>query len=214
MDLLIEGDALLGRVILAHGAGAAMDSEFMEYVSHRLVENQIQVVRFEFDYMHQRRSGGKKRPPDRLDRLIQAYNDVIDSFSDQVPLFLAGKSMGGRVASMVLDQSDAQACFVFGYPFHPVGKPLTTRTDHLLALEKPLYIFQGERDPMGHMTEVNNYVLPSTVQINWFEDGNHDLKPRKRSGCTQSAHIDSALSVMTSVIVRRHSERDVNALES
>jgi predicted alpha/beta-hydrolase family hydrolase len=214
LNLLIEGNALLGRVIFAHGAGAAMDSEFMEYVSRRLVENQIQVVRFEFDYMYQRRLGGKKRPPDRLDRLIQAYKNVIDSFSDRVPLFLAGKSMGGRVASMLLDQSDAQGCFVFGYPFHPVGKALTTRTNHLRALEKTLYIFQGERDPMGNRTEVNDYVLPSTVEISWLEDGNHDLKPRKISGFTQSDHIDSALNIMTAVICQHYSDSDVNALES
>ncbi|WP_036552219.1 alpha/beta family hydrolase [Neptunomonas japonica] len=196
MDLLIDGEPILGRVILAHGAGAGMQSEFLEELAKYLAGNGVQVVRFEFPYMQQRRIDGKKRPPNRADKLIDAYKEVVEEFSDSVPLFLAGKSMGGRIASMILEDSSALACFVFGYPFHPVGKLLTTRADHMRDLTKPLCVFQGERDPMGTKDEVQQYLLPSAVMLNWLADGNHDLKPRKSSGFTQLEHMRYAMDMM------------------
>ncbi|WP_372740022.1 alpha/beta family hydrolase [Neptunomonas sp.] len=204
MDLLIEGEPLFGRVIFAHGAGAGMESDFMKMVSRYLAERGLQVIRFEFPYMKQRRIDGKKRPPDRADKLVTAFKDTIEQFAGDVPIYLAGKSMGGRIATMILQSSDAQACFVFGYPFHPVGKLLTTRTDHFWLLSKPVYVFQGERDPMGCKDEVAQYSLPPTVQIRWLPDGNHDLKPRKVSGFTQQEHIHSALDEML-MLIKRHS---------
>ncbi|SFG11793.1 alpha/beta family hydrolase [Neptunomonas qingdaonensis] len=204
MDLLIEGEPLFGRVILAHGAGAGMQSDFMQMTSRYLSERGLEVIRFEFPYMKQRRIDGKKRPPDRADKLISAFKDTIEQFAGDVPVYLAGKSMGGRIATMILQSSDAQACFVFGYPFHPVGKLLTTRTDHFSELSKPVYVFQGERDPMGCKDEVAQYSLPPAVQIRWLPDGNHDLKPLKVSGFTQQEHIYSALDEML-MLIKRHS---------
>lgn len=196
LDRLIDGKPILGRVILAHGAGAGMQSEFLEELAKYLAGNGVQVVRFEFPYMQQRRLDGKRRPPNRADKLLEAYRSVIEEFSDSVPLFLAGKSMGGRIASMVLEESHARAGFVFGYPFHPVGKLLTTRTEHMGGLTKPLYVFQGERDPMGTKNEVLEYSLPSAVKLCWLTDGNHDLKPRKVSGFTQQEHMRYAMDMM------------------
>lgn len=200
MDLLIEGKPILGRVILAHGAGAGMESDFLKVLSGHLSTKGFQVVRFEFPYMQQRRIDGKKRPPNRVDKLVEAYKEVIDRFSDSVPLFLAGKSMGGRVASLVVEDSHARACCVFGYPFHAVGKPLTNRIEHISGLTKPLHIFQGERDPMGAKEEVLGYLLPSAVKLHWLADGNHDLKPRKVSGFTQQEHMLTSMDTMTNEI--------------
>ncbi|BBB29220.1 alpha/beta family hydrolase [Neptunomonas japonica] len=202
MDLLIDGEPILGRVILAHGAGAGMQSEFLEEVAKYLAGNGVQVVRFEFPYMQQRRLDGKRRPPNRADKLLEAYKSVVKVFADSVPLFLAGKSMGGRIASMVLEDTPALACFVFGYPFHPVGKLLTTRTEHMGDLTKPLCVFQGERDPMGTKEEVLGYSLPPAVSLYWLADGNHDLKPRKVSGFTQQEHMRYAMDVMLDKIRR------------
>lgn len=196
MDLLIEGEPLFGRVIFAHGAGAGMDSDFMALVSHYLAEHGLQVIRFEFPYMAQRRMSGNKRPPDRADKLLVTFKQVVGQYADDVPIYLAGKSMGGRIATMVLESTDAKSCFVFGYPFHPIGKALTTRTEHFQILTKPVHIFQGDRDLMGNKEEVLSYSLPSAVQLHWLPDGNHDLKPRKVSGFTQQEHIYSALDKM------------------
>lgn len=200
MDLLIEGQPIFGRVILAHGAGAGMESPFMQQVSQFLSDNGVQVVRFEFPYMRQRRLDGKKRPPDRVDKLLPAFQEVVDEFAGQTPVFLAGKSMGGRIASMLLEEADACAGFVFGYPFHPLGQPQSLRVDHLRGLNKSLYVFQGERDPMGTKEEVLGYGLPSAVRMFWLADGNHDLKPRVKSGFTQQEHMHSALVEMLDAI--------------
>lgn len=203
MNLLIEGQPLIGRVIVAHGAGAGMDSEFMAMVSHYLSRHGLQVIRFEFPYMQQCRLDGKKRPPDRADKLLTAFRKIVEECPGDRPIFLAGKSMGGRIATMILESSDVNCCFVFGYPFHPIGKQLTTRTEHFQELTKPVYIFQGDRDPMGNKDEVAQYSLPSAVRIHWLPDGNHDLKPRKASGFTQQEHIYSALDKML-MLIKQH----------
>ncbi len=109
--------------------------------------------------------------------------------------------MGGRVASMIADELfDADriaGLFCLGYPFHPIGKPEKLRTEHLQYLRTPTMICQGTRDQFGSREEVTEYELSSAIQLNWFEDGDHDLKPRKRiSGFTHADHITSmALAV-------------------
>ena len=79
-----------------------------------------------------------------------------------------------------------------GYPFHPIGKPEKLRTEHLKHLRTPTLICQGTRDQFGSRDEVTEYKLSSAIQLSWFEDGDHDLKPRKRvSGFTRADHIKS-----------------------
>ena len=189
-SVLINGKPIFGRVIFAHGAGAPMDHEFMNNMSLLLAEQGLEVHRFEFPYMHERRINGKKRPPDRIPRLIECYEQVICSMPDTSPVYLAGKSMGGRVATMVLEESIAQSAFVFGYPFHPTGKPDRLRTEHLEEISKPVHIFQGSRDAMGSEEEVRGYNLSSKIDVHWLHDANHDLKPRKASGFSQQEYLN------------------------
>ncbi|MFW1676258.1 alpha/beta family hydrolase [Pontibacter sp. JAM-7] len=185
----VDGVPDKGRVLLAHGAGVGIDSPFMDAVAAGMVDIGLQVVRFEFPYMQRMREEGRRRPPDRLPVLIDAFRAVIDQYHQPgTPLFLAGKSMGGRIASMLLEDSPADAGFVFGYPFHAAGKQ-QLRINHLQTLAKQLHIFQGERDPMGSRQEAESYELPATVKLHWLTDGNHDLKPRKASGYSQEQHI-------------------------
>ncbi|MGH1463158.1 MAG: alpha/beta family hydrolase [Neptuniibacter sp.] len=194
--MLIDGKPLKGRVIFAHGAGAPMDSDFMEAVTAKLVDIGLEVIRFEFPYMQKRREDGKKRPPDRAPKLLDSFKAVISQFKDDVPLFLAGKSMGGRMASMLVESEGIDAGFVFGYPFHPPGKPDTLRVEHLLTLQAPLHIFQGTRDALGNFEEVRGYNLSENVEMHWMEDGNHDLKPRKSSGFSQEDHLNRAVQAI------------------
>ena len=78
------------------------------------------------------------------------------------------------------------------FPFYPIGKPEKLRTEHLKELRSPTLICQGTRDQFGSMDEVGEYQLSSAIQIRWFEEGDHDLKPRKRiSGFTHADHITS-----------------------
>ena len=101
--------------------------------------------------------------------------------------------MGGRIASMLLEQTSARACVCLGYPFHPPGKPDSLRTEHLQKLSKPLLILQGERDPFGKKQEVKGYALSSTVQVDWIADGEHSFKPRKKSGFSLQGNLGAAV---------------------
>ncbi len=192
--VLINGKPENGRIILAHGAGAGMNSEFMQTIAEKLARQNFEVVRFEFPYMQLISETGKRRPPDRMPKLLAAFDEVIAQFDDGVPLYLAGKSMGGRVASMLFEHSPAIGCFVFGYPFHPAAKPDRLRIEHLLEIEKPMHIFQGTRDRMGSLSDVTQYNLPQSVSLHWLNDGDHDLKPRKVSGFSREDHLNHIVS--------------------
>ena len=109
-----------------------MDSEFMTAIARGLAGKDIGVARFEFNYMAARRSGGGKRPPPQVHKLEAEFHDAIASLDAKGPLFIGGKSMGGRIASMIADQLLADkkinGVICLGYPFHPPGKPDKLRT--------------------------------------------------------------------------------------
>lgn len=183
-------------VLLAHGAGAAMDSPGMTMIAQALVEHDFKVVRFEFSYMADRRTGGSRRPPPKAELLNAEYERVVAELDADGPVIIGGKSMGGRVASMIADELFEQhkilGLLCIGYPFHPIGKPEKLRTDHLKDLQTPTLICQGTRDPFGTKDEVATYELSAAIQLRWFEDGDHDLKPRKRlSGFSHSDHMQA-----------------------
>jgi len=194
-----------GRVLLAHGAGAGMDSDFMQAAQKGIADRGFEVIGFEFDYMQKRREDGKKRPPERLPKLQQQLLTAIEALPDDKPVWLAGKSMGGRVATTVVDQSKARGVLVFGYPFHPAGKQETLRIDHLQLGGKPVIICQGERDTMGSRELVESLTLDERVDIYWFADGNHDLKPRKASGFSHEQHMADAFMLAGKLINARES---------
>lgn len=184
------------RLLLAHGAGAAMDSDFMEKIAAAIAQRGVEVVRFEFPYMAKRRINGKRRPPDRKDVLLDCWEKIIHHYGNEsLPLFIGGKSMGGRMASILAEGSAAKTCsgvVCLGYPFHPAGKPEKLRVEHLFSSKMPILIIQGERDPMGGRDEVAGYGLAEPVTICWLAAANHDLKPLRSSGYTHQRHIDQA----------------------
>jgi predicted alpha/beta-hydrolase family hydrolase len=183
MDILTDGPAgAPATVLLAHGAGAPMDSASMSDVAKALAATGLRVARFEFPYMAARREG-RRLPPPRADRLGPDYRAAIDALAATGPLVIGGKSMGGRVASMVADGLYADrriaGLLCLGYPFHPPDKPFELRTAHLKALRTPALIVQGTRDPFGTREEVGGYTLSPAIRMLWVEDGDHDLKARK-----------------------------------
>lgn len=181
---------LEATLLLAHGAGAPMDSPFMNQLALALSACGVRVARFEFPYMSARRAEGGKRPPDPMPRLLDAYRGVVASVDG--PVIVSGKSMGGRVASMLADELGARAAVCFGYPFHPPGKPEKRRTEHLLEIITPTLIVQGTRDPFGKPAEVASYGLSRNVEMQWLESGDHDFKPLKASGLDQAGLIRQA----------------------
>ncbi len=183
-SLLIDGPADSPvTIVLAHGAGAGMDTEFMDFFAAGLAKEAFRVVRFEFPYMAERRRTGKRRPPDREPVLRETWHQVIGSL-DAETLVIGGKSMGGRMASLVADEAQVAGLVCLGYPFHPIGKPERLRTEHLEGIRTPTLIVQGERDTLGSREEVAGYELSKSIQIHWLGDGDHSFKPRKKSGGT------------------------------
>lgn len=204
-QLLWDGPAdASATLLLAHGAGAAMDSAGMNAITSALVERGIRVARFEFAYMAGRREGVRKPPP-RGDSLLGEYRDavaeVLATAPAAGPLFIGGHSMGGRVASMVaqelFDAGTITGLVCFSYPFHPPGKLDQLRTAHLLDLTVPTLICQGTRDEFGSPDEVAGYGLPSTIEVHWLGDGDHSLRPRKAiSGRTYAQNLAEAAEVV------------------
>ena len=179
MHYLTEGPEDAEAVFLfAHGAGGAMDSPFMAQVSREMAERGIRVVRFEFPYMAARRAGKRTGAPDRQPVLLDCWKRVIEEHGGGPCVFIGGKSLGGRMASMVADEVQARGLVCFGYPFHPPGKPEKTRTAHLADLRTPALILQGTRDAFGTPDEVSTYVLSKMIRIEWLEVGDHSLKSR------------------------------------
>jgi predicted alpha/beta-hydrolase family hydrolase len=194
LDLLIDGpDDARVTLMLAHGAGAPMDSAGMTALAGALAGAGFRVVRFEFAYMAARRAGQRKPPP-RAETLGPEYRAAVEQLGATGPLVIGGKSMGGRVASMIADElyaaGDIAGLLCLGYPFHPPEKPAQLRTAHLAGLATPALICQGTRDPFGTRDEVAGYALSSRIELLWLEDGDHDLKPRKSvSGFTAADHL-------------------------
>jgi predicted alpha/beta-hydrolase family hydrolase len=181
-------------VLLAHGAGAPMDSAGMTAIARALAAREFRVARFEFGYMAARR-GGERKPPPRAETLIGEYVAAVDDLGPtKGPLVIGGHSMGGRVASMAADALfDARrmaGLLCLSYPFHPPGRPTQPRTGHLMELATPALFVQGTRDEFGSPDEIAGYHLPKRIEIVWLEDGDHSLKPRKAvSGFTYAQHM-------------------------
>lgn len=196
MPILVDGpDDAFATILLAHGAGAPMDSPAMAAITDALVGVGFRVARFEFAYMAARRDGARKPPP-KAELLQGEYRAAIDELGATGSLIIGGKSMGGRVASMVADDLHARGTIsgllCLGYPFHPPAKPRQLRTAHLADLRTPTLICQGTRDPFGTREEVETYELSGRIEILWLEDGDHDLKPRKKvSGFSAADHLQT-----------------------
>jgi hypothetical protein len=186
--------------VLAHGAGAPMDSPFMEAFAAGLGSRGVCVVRFEFPYMQQRRESGARRPPDREPQLLQCWRDAIAELGGGPGLVIGGKSMGGRMASLVADSEHVRGLVCLGYPFHAPGRPERPRIGHLLALQTPALIVQGTRDQFGPVDEVNGYGLPPSISLHWLEDGDHDFKPRVVSGRTQRQNREEAMEAVATFL--------------
>ena len=183
-------------VLLAHGAGAPMDSASMNAAAKALAAEGLRVARFEFAYMASRRTAAGKKPPPRAESVIPEYRAAIEALGAKGRLIIGGKSMGGRVASMIADELHAAGkvagLLCLGYPFHPLGKPEQLRTRHLETMQVPALIVQGTRDQMGTREEVARYALSPAIRILWLEDGDHDLKPRKAiSGFSAADHMQA-----------------------
>lgn len=196
------------RLILAHGAGAGIESPFFASIMDLLAARGIATTGFEFSYMSARRTGGSKRPPPKAETLTAEYRDTVRSLTKKrknpwKPV-IGGKSMGGRVASLIADELYADGkisgLVCLGYPFHPPNIPEKLRTAHLETLKCPALIVQGERDPFGNRAEVEALPLSKSIKIVWMSDGDHDFGPRGRSGFTRKGNLAQAADAVAAFV--------------
>ena len=187
-------------IALAHGAGAPMDTHFMSFFAEGLAGQGARVARFEFPYMLERRISGKKLPPDKVELLIRTWQQVIDELGAE-KLVIGGKSLGGRVASLVADKFEVLGLVCLGYPFHPARRPDKLRIDHLQRLKTPSLFLQGDRDSFGNRDEVADYTISGNIRLHWLQDGDHSFKPRRKSGRTEQQNWDEALDILVDFII-------------
>jgi hypothetical protein len=199
IDFLFAGPAGGPILVLAHGAGAAMDSPFLNVMAEGLGKEGIRVARFEFPYMRARRQG-RRPPPDREPVLLDAWRTAIAELGGPERLVIGGKSMGGRMASRIADEAGVRGLVCLGYPFHPPGRPEKTRTAHLAGLRTPTLIVQGTRDALGTREDVAGYELSPQIRFVWLEDGDHSFKPRASSGHTERQHLAAAVEAVADFV--------------
>ncbi|GEN28632.1 hypothetical protein HVA01_22780 [Halovibrio variabilis] len=205
--LAVSGEAKVGRLLFAHGAGAGQQSLFMRQYVAALASRGVQVLCMDFPYMQQMQATGRRRPPPPIAQSLEHFSEwyaLLNSLFDS-PLWVGGKSMGGRVATLLASQQPCPGVIVAGYPFHPPKSPDKLRLSHWPAIQCPLLVTQGERDPFGSREDVSGYELPANAQLAWLTDGDHDFKPRRISGLTQTVLIDEATQVAAS-FVRAHGQ--------
>ncbi|TJY70846.1 dienelactone hydrolase [Arthrobacter sp. CAU 1506] len=193
--------APVATVVVAHGAGAGMDHPFLSGFTRALNDDGVATLRFNFPY----REAGK-RFPDRPPAAIEAWRAAMqeaDARSDGEPLWAAGKSFGGRMASMAVAEGMPAAGLVYlGYPLHPPGKPEKLRDEHLYGLTLPMLFLQGTRDTFATpelLESVVERIGPNAV-LDWQEGGDHsfDVKGQKRS----ASEIGASLAIPVSRFLR------------
>jgi predicted alpha/beta-hydrolase family hydrolase len=182
-----------------------MDTPFMNGFAKAFAEHGLQTIRFEFAYMAARRTGEGRKAPPRAETVMSEYREAVDQVSAGTPVFIGGKSMGGRVASMVaqelFDASKIAGLICLGYPFHPPGQPDKLRTAHLKSLTVPTLICQGTRDPFGTKEDAAAYQLSKKIRIHWLPDGDHDFRPAKGASVTARENQRSAADAIAAWIV-------------
>ena len=142
------------------------------------------------------------RPPDRAAVLLETYHAAIGALCGGAKVAIGGKSMGGRMASLIADEAEVRGLICLGYPFHPPRKPETTRTEHLKAIKTPTLIVQGTRDALGSKCEVTSYSLAPSIRMRWLDDGDHNFKPRKASGLTEADNWTAGIAAVADFAAR------------
>lgn len=201
---LLDHDAV-AVLILAHGAGAGQGSPFVRRTAQGLFARGIRVVTFDFPYM----AAGRKLP-DPAPVLEHAWHEAIagvraDPGASGLPLFIGGKSMGGRIASQVAAGGLQPPCagLVFlGYPLHPPGKPHQRRDAHLPEIGAPMLFVQGERDAFGTAREIRELLprLRAAVDLHEVPGGDHSFKVPASGGRSQATVEEEILDAVATWI--------------
>ena len=213
-------------LVLAHGAGAGQDSEFIVEFATSLSAHGLDVVTFNFPYTERGR-----RLPDPQPVLESCYRAVLgnlaaDGTLGSQPLFIGGKSLGGRIATHVAAAPDAdeagspawwptlRGLVLFGYPLHPPGKPQQLRVSHLQRITVPMLFLQGSKDAFGTPDELRAFVdvLPSPCTLHVVEGGDHSFSVLKRWPVPQAVvHERTAAAAVAWIRLRATAGSDAHS---
>ncbi len=185
--LLLRPTPARALLVLGHGAGAGMRHPFMQAVAEQLATQKIATFRYQFPYMEK----GKKSPDSQttLRATIVSAVETAKKAARGLPLLAGGKSMGGRLTSLVAAEGrlpDVQGLIFFGFPLHAAGKPSSERGAHLAEVTAPMLFLQGTRDRLAEL----DYITPlcrslgKRATLHVVEGGDHSFHVLKRSGRT------------------------------
>ena len=198
-----DGSPRDSAILLAHGAGANMDSPFMTHIAEGLVDAGFPVLRFDYPYMQRARDQAKRLPPDRRPVLELAHRAALARLAELEPdrrILLCGKSLGARISSYLAaedtDMGLTKGLIFLGYPLHPAGKPEKLRSEHFPALAVPALFLQGSRDALCQLPlledALETYGGSATLELT--AEGDHDFKVPKRTGRTREEVLDDLVA--------------------
>ena len=198
-------DSAVAAMVLAHGAGGGSQSRFMVQAANAFAARGITVATFDFPYMAEGRS-----VPDKGPVLEAAWRAAVDAARAHLslaglPIFIGGKSMGGRIASQIAAlHVDGIAGLVYlGYPLHRPGRPEQRRDRHLPEITEPMLFVQGTRDQFGTAAEIRELLPRLNPRTSLFEveDGDHSFTVRvKVTGKRPDAVLTEIFDTVASFI--------------
>jgi predicted alpha/beta-hydrolase family hydrolase len=204
--LLLKPEHAVSLLVFAHGAGAGMRHRFIEDLSQKLAELGIATMRYQFPYMEKR----VKRPDSEgvLIATVQAALTAAEKYSDGLPIFAGGKSMGGRMTSLALAKAPlakVHGLIFYGFPLHAPGAPSSERGKHLADVQVPMLFIQGSRDALADLKLLKPVcaVLQGRAELFVVDDGDHSLHMAKRSGRTDNEVLDEVAAKTSSWMVSR-----------
>jgi predicted alpha/beta-hydrolase family hydrolase len=186
-------------ILLAHGAGFSMDSPWMAQVADGLCRRGFAVLRFNYPYRERALREERQRPPDKAEILERAHAKALRALEERVGdrrILLAGKSLGGRMATHLAAKGENAAGLVLlGYPLHPPEKPERIRSEHFPTLAQPALFLQGTRDKLCRLDlleqALRSYGGTATVEI--IDDADHGFHVRKSSGRSDAEVLENML---------------------
>lgn len=190
--LHVQPEDSFATLVVAHGAGAGMEHPFLQGFASAMAQEGVATLRFNFPY----REAGR-RFPDRPPLAIATWRAMMEAaaeLSDGNPLWAAGKSFGGRMASMaVAEGMPAQGLVYLGYPLHAPGRPEKLRDEHLYGITVPMLFLQGTRDTFATPEILEGVVsrIGPTARLQWCEGGDHSfaVKGLKRTAAETGASL-------------------------
>jgi uncharacterized protein len=204
--LLLKPKHAVSLLVFAHGAGAGMRHRFIEDLSQRLAGLGVATMRYQFPYMEKR----VKRPDSEgvLIATVQAALTAAEKYSDGLPIFAGGKSMGGRMTSLTLAKAPMDklhGLIFFGFPLHAPGAPSAERGKHLADVQVPMLFIQGSRDALADLKLLKPLCaqLDGRAEVFVVEGGDHSLHMAKRSGRTDSEVLDEVAAKTSSWMAAR-----------